>query len=70
MAYGDGLQVCSSGHDEVCYYGKANCPACAEKNEKEEIQEELKEVKAELISAEARIRQLEDTKTWLVGEEA
>ena len=41
MSYGDSLHVCSSGHDEVCYFGKTNCPACAEKNEKEEVQEEF-----------------------------
>ena len=70
MAYGDGLQVCDSGHDQVCYFGKTNCPACYEKNAKEEAEEALKDVKAELLNAEARIRQLEDTKTWLVGEDA
>ena len=48
------MNLCSSGHDEVCHEGR-NCPACeaiAEMNalqkEKDELQDQVDELKDEL----------------------
>lgn len=45
------LNICSDGHDEVCYDGRT-CPACSMKDERNEAQEENKKLLARIESLE------------------
>jgi hypothetical protein len=57
------MNLCSSGHDEICYEGRT-CPFCVYIKESEEglgaIQDKLTEAKDSLADAEARISELEE----------
>lgn len=45
------MELCSEGHEEVCYEGR-KCPACAIK---EDLEEQLQNVQEDLKNAEAEI---------------
>jgi hypothetical protein len=38
------MEICSDGHDEICYESRA-CPACSLKDENAELQQKIKELK-------------------------
>jgi len=43
------MELCSSGHNEVCYECK-NCPVCETLAEKEELENEISDLKSEIES--------------------
>lgn len=52
------MNLCSSGHDEVCYDGK-RCPVCEILEEKRGVEVELKEAKSTIETQQETIDELQ-----------
>lgn len=48
------MQLCSSGHDEVCYEGR-DCPACEKISELGDLRATLETVKDDLAEANSEL---------------
>jgi len=62
------MNLCSSGHDEVCYEGR-ECPACLLKEDRDYFEEESSKWEAKCDEFEKRINELNDRITQLNDKE-
>lgn len=52
------MNLCSDGHDEVCYEGR-DCPACVAIDEREDIEKDLADTEQVVLKHEETIERLE-----------
>lgn len=52
------MELCSDGHEEVCYDGK-HCPACVALQENDELGAEVDELKGEIKVLESNVDSLQ-----------
>jgi predicted nuclease with TOPRIM domain len=52
------MELCSSGHDEVCFEGR-NCPACALAGERDEKQGEIEKLQERIETLETELEKVE-----------
>ena len=50
------MNLCSEGHDEVCYEGRY-CPVCSEKNDTHYYEEELDKAQKRIEELEILLRE-------------
>lgn len=53
------MELCSDGHDEVCYDGR-NCPVCEQIKETESVVEDLQKAEAEIERLKDEISELKN----------
>lgn len=58
------MDLCQEGHDEVCYAGR-KCPVCDVLSDLADKNRELVGLEDKLAEANAEVKRLQDTKTWL-----
>ena len=52
------MELCSNGHEEVCYKG-GNCPVCLEQDAIKELEEENDELKGRIDELKDEIKELQ-----------
>ena len=53
------MQLCSTGHDEICYESR-NCPLCTAIQEADKLQKDITELQTEMLQLDDHIISLED----------
>lgn len=53
------MNLCSSGHDEVCYESR-KCPACEMRDHRDEVMEERDDLQKQVSQLESEIIELQN----------